>query len=72
MNSSVEKWFRLSIWKLNVDSITVFKSTSEFCFVFFFAKSRVRASSEVQTYTNGHMYANLLPEISATDLSQVA
>ena len=33
MNSSVEKCFRLLIWKSNVDSITVFKSTSEFCFV---------------------------------------
>ena len=47
---------------------TFHKSTSKFCFFFFFAMSQVRASSEVQTQTNCYMYAILLPVVSATDL----
>ena len=38
-------------------------------FFLLFSKSRVRASSEVQTQTNCYMYAILLPVISATDLT---
>ena len=48
---------------------TFHKSSSEFCSLFFFSKSGVRASSEVQTQTNCYMYVILLPIISATNLA---
>ena len=47
-------------------------STSQpqnFVFSSFFSKSRVRASSEIQTQTNCYMYAIQLPVISATDMT---
>ena len=66
LDSIIECWFDYYFFK----NYTFHKSTSEFCFFFFFCKSRVRgrASSEVQTPTNCYMYA-ILPVISATDLT---
>ena len=60
VNLKIKCWF---------DYYTFHKSTSEFCFFFFFSKSQVLASSEVQTQINFYMYAILLPVISATDLT---
>ena len=55
----IEFWSNYCFFK----NYTFHKSSSEFCFSFFFSKSRVRVCSEVQTQTNCYMYAILLPII---------
>ena len=57
VNLIIECWFDYCFLK----NYTFHKSTSEFCSFFFFSKSQVRASSEVQTHTNCQALLSCLP-----------
>ena len=57
VNLIIKCWFDYCFLK----NYTFHKSTSEFCSFFFFSKSQVRASSEVQTHTNCQALLSCLP-----------
>ena len=57
VNLIIECWFDYCFLK----NYTFHKSTAEFCSFFFFSKSQVRASSEVQTHTNCQALLSCLP-----------